>query len=108
MSEEVWNEVDSMLNMGVIRPSTSSYVSAIIMLKKKDGSKGMCFCLLKVKITEVDPEPMMTAEDLFRRLGGKKYLSNIDLSKGYWQQIPVAPGDMHKTAFVTPDGQHEF
>ena len=59
------------------------------------------------KITEVDPEPMTTAEDLSRRLSGKKYLSKIDLSKGYWQ-IPVAPEDVHKTAFVTPDGQYEF
>ena len=50
---------------------------------------------------------MMTAEDLFRRLSGKKYLSKIDLTKGYWQ-IPVAPEDVHKRAFVTPDGQYEF
>ena len=50
---------------------------------------------------------MTTAEDLFRRLSGKKYLSKIDLTKGYWQ-IPVAPEDVHKTAFVTPDGQYEF
>ena len=50
---------------------------------------------------------MMTAEDLFRRLSGKKYLSKIDLTKGYWQ-IPVAPEDVHKTAFVTPDGQYEY
>ena len=26
--------------------------------------------------------------------------------KGYWQ-IPVAPKDVHKTAFMTPDGQYE-
>ena len=50
---------------------------------------------------------MTTAEDLFRRLSGKKYLSKIDLTKGYWQ-IPVAPEDVHKTAFITPDGQYEF
>ena len=29
------------------------------------------------------------------------------LTKGYWQ-IPVAPEDVYKTAFVTPDGQYEF
>ena len=50
---------------------------------------------------------MTTAEDLFRRLSGKKYLSKIDLTQGYWQ-IPVVPDDVHKTAFVTPDGQCEF
>ena len=59
------------------------------------------------KITEVDTEPMTTAEDLFRRLSGKKCLLKIDLTKGYWQ-ILVAPEDMHKTAFVFPDGQYEF
>ena len=36
-----------------------------------------------------------------------KYLSKIDLTKGYWQ-IPVAPEDVCKTLFVTPDGQYEF
>ena len=29
-----------------------------------------------------------------------KYLSKIDSTKGYWQ-IPVAPVDVYKTAFVT-------
>ena len=95
---------DSMLEMGVVRPSTSPYASPIVMVKKKGGSNRVCVDLRKLnKITEVDPEPMTTAEDLFRRLSGKKYLSKIDLAKGYWN-IPVAPEDVHKTAFVTPDG----
>ena len=94
--------------MGVVRPSTSPYVSPIVMVKKKDGSNWVCVDFQKLnKITEVDPEPMTTAEDLFRRLSGKKYLSKIDLAKGYWQ-IPVAPEDVHETAFVTPEGQYEF
>ena len=50
---------------------------------------------------------MTAAEDLFHRLSGMKYLSKIDLTKGYLQ-IPVAPEDVYKTAFVTPDGQYEF
>ena len=36
-----------------------------------------------------------------------KCLTKIDLPKGYWQ-IQVAPEDVYKTAFVTPDGQYEF
>ena len=108
MREELRNEVDTMLEMGVVRPSTSPYASPIVMVKKKDGSNRVCVDFRKLnKITEVDPEPMTTAEDLFRRLSGKKYLSKIDLTKGYWK-IPVAPEDVHKTAFVTPDGQYEF
>ena len=59
------------------------------------------------KITEVDPESMTTTENLFQRLSGKKFLSKIDLTKGYWQ-ITVALKNVHKTAFVTSDGQCEF
>ena len=69
MREELRNEVDSMLETGVARPSTSPYVSPIVMVKKKDGSNRVCVDFRKLnKITEVDPEPMMTAEDLFSRL----------------------------------------
>ena len=61
---------------------------AIVMVKKKDGSNRLCVDFMKLnKITEVDPEPMMTAEDLFRRPSGKKYLSKIDLTKGYCQNL---------------------
>ena len=78
------------------------------MVQKKDGSNRLCVDFRKLnKITEVDPEPMTMAEDLFCQLIGMKYLSKIDLTKGYWQ-IPVAPEDVYKTAFVTPDGQYEF
>ena len=108
MREELWNEVDSMLEMGVERPPTSPYTSHIIMVKKKDGSNMVCVDFRKLnKITEVDPEPMTMAEDLFHPLSGKKYLSKMNLTKGYWQ-IPVAPENVYKTAFVTPDGQYEF
>ena len=80
----------------------------IVMVKKKGGSNRACVDFRKLnKITKVDPKPMTTAEDLFRPLSGKKYLSKIDLTKGYWQ-IPVAPQDVYKAAFVTQDGQYEF
>ena len=110
MREELWNEVDSMQEMGVVRPSTSPYASPIINVKKKGGSNRVCVDFRKLnKITEVGPKPMTMDEDLFRRpvLSGKKYLSKIRLTKGYWQK-PVEPVDVYKNAFVTPDGQYEF
>ena len=42
MREELRNEVYSMLEMGVGRPSTSLYASPIVMVKKKDGSNRVC------------------------------------------------------------------
>ena len=88
LREESINEVDTLLEIGVVRWSTSLYVSPIIKAKKKDGSNWMFVDFWKLnKITEVDPECMTTAEVLFRRPSGKKYLLKIDLSKGYWQIV---------------------
>ena len=57
MREELWNEVDSMLEVGVVRPSTSPNALPIVMVKKKDGSNIFCVDFRKLnKITEVDPE----------------------------------------------------
>ena len=67
------------------------YTSPIVKVKKKDGSNMVCVDFNKLnKITEVDTEPIKTAEDVFLRLNGKKYLSKIDLTTGYWQRH-VAP-----------------
>ena len=109
MREELRNGVDSMLEMGVVRPSTSPYPSPNVMVKMKDGSNRVCVDFRKLnKIAEVDLEPMTTAENLFPPLSGMKYQSKIDLTKGYWQIPVVAPEDVYKTAFVTPEGQYEF
>ena len=100
MREELRNEVDSMLEMGVVKPSTSHHPSS--WLRRNMVLTG-CVAFMKLnKITEVDPEPMKTAEDQFCQLSGMKYLSKIDLTKGHWH-IPAAPEDVYKTKFVTPD-----
>ena len=78
------------------------------LLRKKDNTNRICVDYRKLnKLTVFDPEPMPTAEHLFQKLNGDKYFTTIDLSKGYWQ-ISIPEEDIPKTAFVTPDGSHEF
>ena len=102
------NDIQEMQDLGIIRVSNSPYASPVVIVKKKDGSNRICIDYRKLnKITEFDPEPMVTSEDLFRRFNEDKFFSKIDLTKGYWQ-IPVAEKDIHKTAFVTPNGSYEF
>ena len=67
MREELRNEVDSILEIGVVKPSMSPYASLIVIVKKKDGSNRVCVDFRNLdKLTEVDPEPMTMAEGLFR------------------------------------------
>ena len=42
MREELRNEVDTMLEMGVVRRSTSTYASSVVMMNKKDDSNRVC------------------------------------------------------------------
>ncbi|KAJ1191024.1 hypothetical protein NDU88_000341, partial [Pleurodeles waltl] len=41
------------------------------------------------------------------KLGKAKYMSTLDLTKGYWQ-IPLAQADKEKTAFSTSSGLYHF
>ena len=108
MREDLKKYIDSMIKMRVIRESHSSYAAPVVIVKKRDQTNRVCVDYRKLnKITVFDPEPMPTAADLFHKLNSDKYFSKIDLRKGYWQ-VTILEDDVHKTAFVTPDGSYEF
>ena len=50
---------------------------------------------------------MPRIDDLIDRLGCAKYISTLDLSRGYWQ-VPVAESDRPKTSFTTSMGLFQF
>ena len=45
--------------------------------------------------------------DVIDRLGRARYLSTIDLTRGYWQ-VPLSEESKKKTVFTTPAGLYEF
>ena len=108
MRESLKKDIADMIKMRVIRESDSPYASPVVVVKKKDNTNRVCVDYRKLnKLTVIDPEPMPTAEHLFQKLGGDKFFTKIDLSKGYWQ-ITIPEEDIPKTAFVTPDSSYEF
>ena len=106
--ESLKEEIQAMLQMGVIRESKSPYASPVVVVRKKDGTNRVCVDYRKLnRLTVSDPAPGNTAEEIFQKIAKKKYFTRTDLSKVYLQ-IPVAEKDVAKTAFVTPDGTYEF
>jgi hypothetical protein len=97
-------EIQKMMDAGVIEPSSSPYITPVVMVKKKDDTKWFYidFRLLNM-VTRFDMEPMDNLEDIPTRLGDDHFFTKIDLSKGYWQ-IPMEEKTRHLTAFTTPDG----
>ena len=106
--EEVKCQIDQLLLLGIIQPSTSPWSSSVVTVKKKDGGIRICIDFRAVNaITEPDPYQMPLIEELLDLLASAKFISKIDLNKGF-HQIPVSASDRCKTAFCTPWGKFEF
>ena len=59
------------------------------------------------KVTINDPYPLPNIDDLISNLGASKYISTLDLTKGYYQ-VPVHINDREKTAFIMLYGKYKF
>ena len=80
----------------------------IVLVKKNHGTQRMCVDYRKLnKVTINDPYPLPNIEDLIANIGSTKFITTLDLMKGYYQ-VPVNPQHREKTAFVTPYGKYEF
>ena len=105
---EADRQIKEMLAHGIMRPSTSPRASPIVLVKNRSGE--LRFCVDYRKLNEVtlnDSHPIPNIADILDSLGDATYFSTLDLRSGYWQ-IPVAPSDRSKTAFVTSSGLFEF
>uniref|UniRef100_K7G546 ribonuclease H n=1 Tax=Pelodiscus sinensis TaxID=13735 RepID=K7G546_PELSI len=106
--KEVQAEVEKMLKLGVIEESHSQWSSPIVMVPKPDGSRRFCNDFRKLnEVSKFDAYPMPRVDELIDQLGKARFLSTLDLTKGYWQ-IPLAPGAKEKTAFSTPEGLFQY
>ena len=77
-------------------------------VRKPDGRTRLCIDFRKLNsVTVADPYYMPRIDETVDKLGEAKFLSKIDLAKGFYQ-IQVDPRDIPKTAFVTPFGKFEF
>ena len=100
--------LQDMLSKHIIQPSTSPWVSPIVLVHKKDGTLRFCVDYRKLNgLTRKDAYPLPRIDDALDTLAGSKWFTTLDLISGYWQ-VEVNNQDLEKTAFCTPDGLFEF
>ena len=79
-----------------------------VLVKKPDQSYRVCVNFKELnKITVFDPEPMMSADEIFQKLSGSQYYSTFDFCKDYWA-IPMEEKSKDYTTFVTSRGLMRF
>jgi hypothetical protein len=115
----VEEEVQKMLDLGVIRPSQSPWASPITLVNKKIDKAlradevvkpEVRFCIDYRKLNEVtvpDAYPVPNIQELFDLLQGAKIFTALDLRSGYWQ-ARLHPDDIEKSAFICHKGLFEF
>ncbi len=101
-------EVQEMLKLGVIEPSRSLWASPIVMVPKPDGTLRFCNDFRRLnQVSKFDGYPMPRVDELLDRLGRARFISTLDLTKGYWQ-VPLTDEAKPKTAFSTPSGHWQY
>lgn len=96
-------EVEYLLQEGFAKPSVSPWSSPCILVPKADGTVRFCTDYRRVNsITVPDCFPLPRMEDCIDNVGSAKFVSKLDMLKGYWQ-VPLTSRASDISAFVTPD-----
>lgn len=83
-------------------------VPPCILVGKPDGSHCFCTDFHKVNaITKTDSFPLPRMEDCVDQVGSAKFVSKVDLLKGFWQ-VPLALSAQEISTFITPSGLFSF
>lgn len=104
----VKEEIDRMLEAGIVTPTSSAWSFPVVIASKKDGSSRFCvdYRVLNQRM-KADRFPLPKIQEIFDELIGGKVFTTLDLFSGYWQ-IRLSEACKEKTTFVCRFGTFQF
>ena len=106
--EEMKKFVTELEAQGVVERSNSPWSAAVVLVKKKDGTKRFCVDYRALNnVTVKDSYPLPRIDDTLDALVGATWFSTLDLKSGY-HQVEMAEEDKPKTAFSFGQGLWQF
>ena len=96
------DEIEDLLRLGFVEPSTSSWRSRVIMVKKPHSDEYRLCVDYRLTNSKSVPEsfPTMTLEEIWEIIGIHKpaFFSKLDMMQGC-QQLSMDPRTKHKSTF---------
>ena len=83
--EYIAEEIQKMLQAGIIWSSISPWASPIVVVSKKNEKKWLCIDYRKLNsVTQKDAYPLPRIDEMLDSLGNSKWFLSLNLSSGYW------------------------
>lgn len=104
-----WIYLKKSLDVGIIRPSSSPYAAAVVLVRKAKSKMRVCldYRLLNAKVTP-DVYLLLRIEEAIDVLNGTKHFTSLDFTRGY-HQVSLVEEDIHKTAFrIGTEERYEY
>ncbi|XP_061379252.1 uncharacterized protein K02A2.6-like [Danaus plexippus] len=90
LKERIENEIDRLVEKGVLRPvSFSDWATPVVPIVKKNGDIRLCgdYRSTVNQATESDTYPMPTESEVFATIAGGCYYTTLDLERAYTQVV---------------------
>jgi len=105
---ELNRQLDELLRLKVISPTTSPWSAPLVLVRKSDGSMRICCDYRKLNAQTIGSEfPLPNISELIAKLSQAQYFSSIDMLSAYFQ-VPLTESAKEMTAFRTPDRHFQF
>lgn len=105
--EKILNDcVQNMLTLGLIVPGESEYVSPMFIVESPGKEPRPCIDYRKLNaITKTKMFPIPNVEGLIEKVSAARYVSTLDLVRGFWQ-VPLTENASKLATFMTPTGTY--
>ena len=105
LSEEVAEEIQTMLEVGILERSDSEYSSPALILKKGNKTRILIDLRTVNSITKRSYAPVPDLASITAHFSGSKFFSNLDFKSSFYQ-VEVAKEDRHKLCMSIPGSIH--